>query len=136
MNNEILNALVVIVVITLGIFLYADSNYWKNEVTVYTIYHNAKTSKDETMIPTTYKTLNEKQVVVHWVEGFAPSSYEQCAIRDYKNWKCDIKSSIVEPYEIQMLDGKLTDSPLKLKESEIVPKWKWWLVRIQEINLI
>ena len=137
--DDFLGIIIVVIGISLSIFLYTDSNYWKNEVTVYSLFHyegDKNTIKTETSLPVTYKALFEQQRVIYWQEGSAPQSYEKCVVRDYKNWKCDVKSSIADNYEIKMLDGKLTDSPLKLKESEIVPKWKWWLVRIQEINLI
>ena len=133
MDFEFLGGLIVIVAIPLGIFLNFDSNYWTNEVTVYQIFHDSKNGLDSTFKPITYKTLNERQQVIYWIDGFPPYSYENCAVRNYENWVCKIKSAFGD-YEVQMLNGKYTDGKALLNGAEIVPKWKYWLVRVQEDN--
>lgn len=119
--------------IFLGIFLYTDSNYWANEVTVYKLFHYTDKSsnpKTETMRPITYKTLNDKQVVIYWLDGSPPSSYENCAVRDYKNWQCFLKTLDLE-HHVQMVDGKYSDDWGE-GLGEIVPKWKWWITKFNE----
>ena len=129
--DEFLGIIIVGGGIFLGIFLYTDSNYLTNEVTVYKIFHNTDKSsnlKIETMKPTTYKTLNEKQVVIYWADGDGPFSYEKCVIRDYKNWKCSPELS----QDVQMVDGKYSNSWCCFEGIEIVPKWKWWVTKFNE----
>ena len=102
-----------------------------NEVTVYKIFHNTdkpSNLKIETMNPMTYKTLNEKQVVIYWGDGDGPFSYEKCVIRDYKNWKCSPELS----QDVQMVDGKYSNSWCCFEGIEIVPKWKWWVTKFNE----
>lgn len=129
--DEFLGIIIVGGGILLGIFLYTDSNYLTNEVTVYKIFHNTdkpSNLKVETMNPTTYKTLNEKQVVIYWGDGDGPFSYEKCVIRDYKNWKCSPELS----QDVQMVDGKYSNSWCCFEGIEIVPKWKWWVTKFNE----
>jgi hypothetical protein len=92
---------------------------------------DSKTGADETFKPVTYKALNEQQQVIYWVEGFPPYSYENCAIRNDANWNCKVKSAFGD-YEVQMVDGKYADARVEMSEAEIVPKWKYWLTKVQE----
>ena len=126
-----LGSLFLIVALALGIFLKLDSDFWKDEVTVYKIYHNSKTGVDETFKPVTYKALNEQQQIIYWADGSAPYSYERCAIRNSENWNCKVKSEFGD-YDVQMVDGKYTDARIAMSGAEIVPKWKYWLTKVQE----
>jgi len=33
---------------------------------------------------------------------------------------------------VQMVDGKYADARVEMSEAEIVPKWKYWLTKVQE----
>jgi len=134
--DDFLGIIIVVIGISLSIFLYTDSNYWKNEVTVYSLFHyegDKNTIKTETSLPVTYKALFEQQRVIYWQEGSAPQSYEKCVVRDYKNWKCFAKwSSVINDDEFIMVDGKFSTKKTIPSDDEIVPKWRWWVVRFNE----
>ena len=131
--DEFLGIIIVGGGIFLGIFLYTDSNYWANEVTVYKLSHYTDKSshpKTETLNPITFKINSEKQLVIWWIDGYAPSSYKECVVRDYKNWQCTEQFWALT-HEYKMIDGKYSDN-LGSGDTEVVPKWKWWVTKFNE----
>jgi hypothetical protein len=118
-------------------WLFSDGVPFQNEVTIYNAFctkgriDNKCNSKEETAKAVTYKAVAEQNTMVHWADGNPPTKYDNCAIRNAKNWTCRI-----EDYSYQMLDGEYS-----VKSSSIwflpspfygISKWRWWILRIQE----
>jgi hypothetical protein len=128
----------VVAIIGLAIWLNLSSNFIKNETTVYELQCSEKldngickkTSHASTYF--TYKTFDDKQSVIFWVNDGEPSKYSNCAVRDYKKWACT-ESTALGDIEHIMNDGEYrtidyrTDLAFKnIFNSYQVPKWKWY----------
>lgn len=128
----------VVAIIGLAIWLNVSSNFIKNEVTVYslictdTLINGECHSKSHTASYSTYKTFDDKQLVITWVDGWQPVKLPNCAVRDYKNWACTENTSLGD-VEYIMHDGEYrvadyrTDYALKnIFNIYQIPKWKWY----------
>lgn len=122
--------------------------FW-SEVTVYQAYckegrKDAECmSQEENTEPLTYKFVTEQQSIVYWLgdEG-APSKYNNCAIRNARNWSCILGDSRARGgpvVEKRMVGGEVYDFvDYQRVENDLtfyqVPKWYWWWLRFNAWN--
>ena len=91
---------------------------------------------EEAANPTTYKVLVDQQAVVYWVGDGAPSKLEHCAVRDSRNWSCQIGDGKEADIRRQLADGEygevVFNSTLARPPAIFyqVPKWKWWMLHV------
>lgn len=76
-----------------------------------------------------FRTSAETKTVVYWVDGAAPSKYDNCAIVDVKNWSCVEHHSSFD----QMIDGVYAGLPADGEVSKSVPKWEWWWLKFKKL---
>lgn len=78
-------------------FYIIDWGFIRGDITAYTveckhpvnISTNYKCNNPEyTLRYTRYKVNVKRQEVVGWIEGFDPTRYKDCAIRNRRNWTC------------------------------------------------
>lgn len=67
---------------------------FRTEVTVYHAFCNTNiingncNGVEETAGRTTYRANPDQQTVIYWSEGLSPSKFQNCTVRDSKNWVC------------------------------------------------
>ena len=127
------------------IALFAINNSFQNEVTVYNMFcteglkEGKCTSKEGTANPTTYKVIFEQQTIIYWSgNNTAPNRLQNCAIRNTKNWSCQLSHSWEsEPkIEWQMVNGQFQKKvapqsyflPRVFYQTSVVHWWWIWLM--------
>lgn len=119
---------------------------FQSDVTVYNMFctgglSNGKcSSKEETANPSTYRALADQQTVLYWNSNTdAPKRLQHCAVRDTRNWSCQLEDKLEESPKIQwqMVGGEfreVVEKPFISAQSIFyaVPKWYWWWVRLSE----
>jgi len=136
-------------------WLFSDSLPIGSEVTVYRLFCKGVTgdrqtglpvgqcqAKEETANPTTFKVFVERQTVVYWTgENDTPYRLRHCAVRDARNWSCQLGEFLEEEPAIEwhVRDGELRKdySNLSLYMASgsrfySVSKRRWWWVRLVE----
>ena len=135
-----LGAYLIFIVFGLAVWLFSESAPFRSEVTVYPGWCSEARqdgkckAKEEAANPTTYKALVGQQTVVYWSDDGAPSSMKSCAVRDVKNWSCQIGNGIgwYPDAKTELVDGvlfKTGSGGLDLINYQ-VPKWYWWWLRL------
>lgn len=143
MDSETLFSLLMVVVVSLWAF--SDNLPFRDEVTVYHLFcteglkQGQCKSKEETAAPTTYKIYLDQQTVVYWTgDNAAPNRLRHCAIRNNRNWSCQLGSEfeVTPKYLWQMVDGEFQEignSPTALDNNFYqTSKWRWWWVWLTE----
>jgi hypothetical protein len=128
----------VIAIIGLAIWLNVSSNFIKNETTIYELQCSKELVNGICKTTSyafsyfTYKTFDDKQSVIFWINDGEPSKFSNCAVRDYKKWACT-ESTALGDIEHIMNDGEYrvndyrTDLAMKnIFNTYQVPKWKWY----------
>ena len=130
----------IFIVFCIAVWLFTDSAPFRSEVTVYfgsctEARQNSKCkAKEEAANPATYKAIVDQQTVVYWIGDGEPSRMTPCAVRDAKNWSCQIGNGngLFPDAKTAMVDGAL----IKTGRGDLdeffyqVPKWRWWWLKL------
>jgi hypothetical protein len=117
----------------------------ENEVTVYMLSCEGEQvgetcqGSERTDTPFTYKVLVDRQSVWYWpMDDLSRSSrFSMCAVRDSKNWLCQMESGEASQSIFEMTSGKYaeieacTTGPAHTVFHQ-VSMWQWWVVWLRE----
>ena len=130
----------IFIVFCVAVWLCTESVPFRSEVTVYSGWcsearQNSKCkAKEEAANPTTYKAIVDQQTVVYWIGDGEPSKMTPCAVRDAKNWSCQVGSGSnwFPDAKTAMVDGALIKSGGGGFDGLFyqVPKWRWWWLKL------
>jgi hypothetical protein len=98
------------------------------------------TKGEEVGNPTTYNAIVDAQTVVYWTQDTKPRRLRVCAVRDQKNWSCELGDTPAPaagppPLEWSMVDGRFIDASMLPGMQPIfyqVPKWKYYLIWLRQ----
>ena len=125
--------------VVVGLWLFSEELPFQNEITVYQMFCTGEgrkdgkcKSKEETANPITYRAFVDQQTVIYWFEHSAPTRMRNCAVRDAKNWSCQLDDRWQTEYK--MIDGalgKTSDNPIQPIFYQ-ASKWRWWSVWLDQ----
>lgn len=79
----------------------------------------------------TYEANSDRQFVLNWGEDGEPSRYENCAVRDSRNWSCDLgKNFSGDSDKITMIQGEVNKDFAIQPFYRVSPEW-WYFLRLR-----
>ena len=144
--DEGIGTTIFLLLVGLVIWLFSES-FAYSEITVYQLYCTTGPwngaicpGRIETANPISYKPITDQQLVVSWNSDGVLDKFNDCVVRNVKNWSCDRGPSVLEPnttLEWRMVDGDYAETGTSAlvglaRQYRQVPKWRWWLARLRE----
>src|SRR5262249_53101705 len=80
------------------IWAFSEQNPFRSEVTVYYAFcagglkQGKCDTKEETSNTTTFKAMPDQQTVIYWYGDERPKRLQNCAVRDARNWSCQLET--------------------------------------------
>lgn len=136
--TDLILSLIFIIGLTFSGWYFATGNYSFDEVTIYQLWcskdrvNGECRAEEEAANPVTYKALVDHQTVMYWYDGGEPTKLENCVVRDYENWSCEIHEN-GSFYKTYMIDGYIHEDYTNKTKDHFYqgPRWKWTLLNLK-----
>jgi hypothetical protein len=124
----------IVAIPSIGLWAFSDSLPFQDEISSYIAFcpdgrkDGKCKSEEQAFDKITHKAIAESQVVIYWRDGSLTRRYADCAVRNSKNWTCNVEGRS-DP--TLMMEGAYQDEFLLASDRFYqVSKWHWWWLKI------